>query len=450
MKQPPIITKQSSSALQEGFDEVSGKLDVVSGQLENIDTTLTKGFITIHYDLEAVQSSISDLSAKFEWGLYQLQTAIGRVNDFLQVLIRIARTPEQTWAFEQFDIARDAFRRKLFDDSLDHVDRAIQGFQNHPGYRLEHRFHYLLGTLRLGSSRSGAAMERVQDLGKAEESFLNAAKYAGADYPEDAGRALCYAGFAAYCQQKITDARRYNRQALALHSKLPEGYFQAAKYAFHQKQTDHGLSFLKRAIKLDKLYAVKFDNDDDFRPFRQEILSMIVSMRDANARHCRAALKQLQDEIDELSQLTSGSREVSGGIEAVRQLLSLVRDALRTNTYFSVLDAAAHLEGCSNMLRSVCELSLQGIKAALAVKLTSLESNYNSAKVEAERKHSEIDKELQRDKDERGSSVGRMVGAVVGIGFFIVAQTGYITHVRHTTFDAIVNGILAAVVGLGY
>jgi hypothetical protein len=439
------------SALQEGFGEVSDKLDEVSGQLENIDATLSRGFITLHYDLEAVQSSISDLSAKFDWGMYQLQTAVGAVNDSLQVLIGIARTPEQTWAYEQFDIARDAFRRKLFDDSLDHAVRAIQGFQTHPGYRLEHRFHYLVGTVRLGSFGSGDAMEQVQNLAKAEAAFLDAAKYARTDYPRDAGRALCAAGYAAYCQQKMLDAGKYNREALALHPQLPEGYFQAAKYAFHQQQANEGLALLKKAMQLDKLYAVKFDNDADFRPYRQQILGMIASVRDANASRCRAALKQLRSDVADFAQVACGSRESLGRIEAIQQVLSQAEDELRTNTYFSVLDAAAHLERSGEELRSACELNLQATKVAFTAKLASLETKRSAEMADAYRRHTEADKELQKDKENRGISISKTTGIVVGAVSFIIMMGGYITHnVRFTIIDVILNcmaaGFFAAII----
>ena len=124
------LKNEGLTQLREGFGEVADGLGEISGRLDDVDQSLTKGFITLHYDLDFIQSSLTELSAKFDWGIGQLQTAIGGVNDSIQELIRIAKTPEQTWAFEQFDIARDAFRRQLFDDALDHVNRAIQGFQS--------------------------------------------------------------------------------------------------------------------------------------------------------------------------------------------------------------------------------------------------------------------------------------------------------------------------------
>lgn len=346
------------TTLKAGFGNVSERLEDIGGtltrgfedvseRLDDIDSTLTRGFVTLHCDLQQVTSSISELSAKFDWGIEQLQIAIGGVNDSLEGLIRIARTPEQTWAYEQFDIARDAFRREFFDDALAHITKAIQGFQTHTGYRLDYRFHYLLGTLRLGSRHSSNA-EGVQDLGLAESAFLDATKYVWASDPKEAGRALAGAGYAAYCQNRITDAVKHNSKAIEVHPKLPEAYFLAAKYAFHQKQVDEGLLSLKQAIELDRLYAVKFDNDDDFRPFRREILDMIALMRDAIAARCQPVLKQFQEAAAELARFSYPS-------ESLIKRLSNAAELLKANTYLSVLDAASSLAACRQTLVSMRE-----------------------------------------------------------------------------------------------
>jgi hypothetical protein len=72
------------------------------------------------------------------------------------------------------------------------------------------------------------------DLAQAEESFLTAARYAKADYPQDSGRALLCAGWAAYCEGKLNDALAYTEQAVAIYPGLGEALFQAAKCSVSQ------------------------------------------------------------------------------------------------------------------------------------------------------------------------------------------------------------------------
>ena len=57
---------------------------------------------------------VNRLNAKFDWGFSQLIAGIGRTNDSLEELIATAKTPAETWAYEQHEIARDAIRRELY------------------------------------------------------------------------------------------------------------------------------------------------------------------------------------------------------------------------------------------------------------------------------------------------------------------------------------------------
>ena len=177
--------------------------------------------------IEQLSFDVQELTATFQWGFSELLTAVGRVNDALTELVKIAKTPAQAWAYEQFEIARDAFRQGLYQEALEYLDRAINGYSGNTGHKLEYRFHYLLGTIRLGSFQNTS--KDIVSLTEAENAFLSAARYARHDHPKEAGRALLAAGWAAYCQGKMPEATQHSEQAVLLIPDLAEGHFQLAK-----------------------------------------------------------------------------------------------------------------------------------------------------------------------------------------------------------------------------
>jgi tetratricopeptide (TPR) repeat protein len=189
--------------------------------------------------IEQLSFDAQELTATFQWGFSELLTAVGRVNDALAELVKIAKTPAQTWAYEQFEVARDAFRQGLYQESLEYLERAINGYAGNTGHKLEYRFHYLLGTIRLGSFRNTS--KDIVSLAEAENAFLRAARYAQHDHPKEAGRALLAAGWAAYCQGKMPEATQYSEQAISLVHDLAEGYFQVAKIKMHVGDPDSAL-----------------------------------------------------------------------------------------------------------------------------------------------------------------------------------------------------------------
>ena len=218
--------------------------------IESLNDAVSSGFEQLSFDMQAISSGITELTSVFEWGFSELIAGVGRMNDLLSELVQIAKTPAQTWAYEQFEIARDAFRQGLYEEALDYLNRSIEGYGSNTGYKIEYRFHFLLGTIRMGSFQN--TVQGIVNLIEAENAFLNAARYARQDFPNEAGRAFLSAGWTAYCQGKMPDAKQYTEQALSLYPDLPEAHFQSAKIQMHVGNPDGALPFLKQAIELDR------------------------------------------------------------------------------------------------------------------------------------------------------------------------------------------------------
>ncbi len=260
-------------AIYSATDHIAGAIDAAS---DRITGALSEGFDRVTYQLQDISAGISELNATFHWGFSQMIAGIGHMNDALSVLIKIAKTPVQNVAFNHFEIARDAFRQGLYQEALEELNKAIQGDHTSSGYKLEWRFHQMVGTIRLGFVDCDLSLV---DLAQAEEAFLFAARYAKADYSEDAARAFLSAGWTAYCQGKMKEALAHTEQAIALSPKLTEALFQAAKVHMALGEVDSALPILRQAIDRDRFYILKAAGDGDFKKYNDKLHDFLEALR---------------------------------------------------------------------------------------------------------------------------------------------------------------------------
>jgi len=273
-------TDRTVGALNDGFERLSYSMDA--------------GFDRMSSGLDEISSGISELNATFHWGFGAVLASLGHMNDTLSELVKIAKTPVQTVAFEHFEIARDAFRKRLYRESFEELDKAISGDHTSAGYKLEWRFHQMKGTLQLGFADCDMSL---YDLAKAEESFLIAARYGETDYPHDAGRAFLSAGWAAYCQGKMKQALAHTEQAMALHPEIGEVFFQASKVQMALGDVASALPMLAKAIDIDRFYALKAAGDGDFQQHDAQLRSFLDALRKEKYRQCVPKVKEALDRI---------------------------------------------------------------------------------------------------------------------------------------------------------
>ena len=341
---------------------------------------MTDGFERLSCDLQSLKSSVSELTAAFEWGFSELLAAVGQVNDTLAQLVRVAKTPAQTWAYEQFEIAREAFRKQLYPEALEYLDRAINGFAGNTGYNLEYRFHYLLGTIRLGSFKNSS--KGVVDLPGAESAFLATARYSRGDQPKEAGRAMLAAGWAAYCQGKMDAAKEYTRQALSLSPSLGEAYFQLAKIQMHMGEVDTALTPLQKAIELDRLYSVKAASDGDFLPHQRERDALLARLRDASKQKATAMLLSVQRELESAQALKVEGFSLTNYANTAdaRQVLEMASATARSDTYFGYLDCMALCERARIKLGEAIAEFVRRARAENQSKIDDVERRLNHAR----------------------------------------------------------------------
>jgi len=304
-------TDQIAGALNTGFGQVTSALDAGFSQMVN---ALDSGFDRLSYNLDGIRLGISELTASFHWGFCQMLTGIGHMNDSFSQLIQIAKTPAQTAAFEQYEIARDAFRQGLYQECLESLEKAISGDHVSAGYKLEWRFHQMKGILCLGFF--GSDMTLV-DLAKAEESFLLAARYAKAGYAEHSAQAFLSAGWAAYCQGKMPAAIGHCEQAIFIYPSLGEAFFLAAKARMALGEVDAALPILGNAIKLDRFFSLKAAGDGDFKKYDNRVHDFLDAMRQ---EQCQQALTKVRAALDRVRFWLENTKESTRN-EKVRRMV---------------------------------------------------------------------------------------------------------------------------------
>lgn len=297
---------------------------------------LIDGFESVTWKLEDISQGVDALNAKFDWGFSQMIAGIGRVNDSLKQLIAIAKTPSETWAYEQHEIARDAIRRELYPEAVDALSKAINGHGDHVGYKLEYRFHYMLGVLHLGDANN--TDPEVLNLAKAETSFLTAARYAKSDYPKEAGVALTAAGWAAYCQEKLAEAESHTRQATAIHPSHGEAFYQLAKIQMHLDRPHEAIPNLRRAVELDANYTIKAATDPDVLKHRTAFHDLIDSLRQEAQRLASLALDRAKVEMGALREWKAETN-FGADMKLLGHRLTKVGRSYSANTFLGYLAA---------------------------------------------------------------------------------------------------------------
>jgi tetratricopeptide (TPR) repeat protein len=264
-------------------------------------------------DIGRVTDELREGTAKtvdtLNWGFSEVLISLGQMNIELGELVRLTRAPSQTWACEQFEIARDEFRRQLYPEALQSATRAIEGLGSNPGIKTEFRFHFLVGTIRLGSYANSSP--DVVNPQIAEQAFLAAARYAQADYPADAGQALICAGRAAVVEGAIDRAVDHFRKGLTFVPMHAEGMYQLGRALFSKEMFNEAADRLADAILLNVEHALHASGDPDFI-LKSDFLNGVLQQ--AQGRY-QARYRQITERFQRGEQVLEGlsSRGVHAG-----------------------------------------------------------------------------------------------------------------------------------------
>lgn len=252
--------------------------------------TLAEGMVRLEWHVSQARETMVELGARFDWGMSEVLASLGGMGDSLSSLLSASTSPAQTAAYEQFEIARDAFRRRLYPECIEALQRAVDGDANSPGYRLEWRFHMLRGVVLLGELPE--VDPTLVDGASARESFMLAARYAETDEPKEAARALLAASRAAFVGESVHDALLTVERAIELAPDMAESHFRAAKYKAISGTFDAAVVSLRATIDADPMYLLKIAADAVFQGHGDDLEAFLSSVRDERLEQIAPAVEQ--------------------------------------------------------------------------------------------------------------------------------------------------------------
>lgn len=279
---------------------VSALSSTVQAGIAELSSTVSEGLENLSFELQEVAAGITRLDATFHWGFTNMLARLGGMNVALEELIKIAKTPAQTAAYEQFEIARDAFDRHLYPECLDALEKAINGDHTSAGYKLEWRFHQLLGVIRLGFV--GGDLDIV-DLRKAEESFSLAARYASSTCPGEAASSYLSAGWAAYCQGRFRESMSYLEASLKIDQLSAEALFLSAKVSAAAGKRDEFQEYIRRCLQVSPLHSIKAAGDGDIMNIQDDLQAITSQLSNEKASSAREQACKLLDEYAFLNKI---------------------------------------------------------------------------------------------------------------------------------------------------
>jgi len=284
------------------------------GIQELIDTQ-TKNSDEVLYELQAVSSEIGQVSEEIietrnvlSWGLDNIYTALNTMEHTLgSILDKVADT-DRAWAYAQYGKCLENYRRELHSEAIERIEYAINGFGNHIGEKEDYRFHFLLGSLRLGRGLKKPEQNLI-DSKEAEKAFLNAAKYSEYELKAEAAKAYLNAGISAYSHHDYEAAHRYVVSALSCDDTLVEAQFFYGKLLCEKKDVDKAFSKpLKHAIAHHPLYAEKALFDTHINTYQPQLEKLIITQRDRwqeEAKEHKAYLEKIMRSVSELQSTLS-------------------------------------------------------------------------------------------------------------------------------------------------
>jgi hypothetical protein len=406
-----------SKSINESADRLSGSIEASANKVSNAVTKAGLATVeaiqlasdrnqealeVLNFSIENVGRSIEVQSSLIGHGFSRTVAELGGINTTLKELLATARTPSQTWALEQYEIAKNAFELKLDSEALESLDRAINGFQNQTGYSLEPRFHFLCGTIKLGGiDRLGTD---CVDLPGAEAAFLQAARVAPLELKNL--RANCFAMAAqAACYLRAPDRTlKHASSAIQEYPHCANAHFISAKVFVSCEDEMNGKNALIAALRSDYTMALRALGDGDIGPQSQMLESAIDSVAKELVGTLGNAKLQLTELVDSLKSLMDvvGERpsdifHIAGSLdEDIRAIELAITDGSLKNLVLaqrSLHNAASKLPEVERLGSSFSEVSERELRNSLI-----------KDSVDIERKTKALRESLKETKAEKEST----------------------------------------------
>ncbi|MEZ5693864.1 MAG: hypothetical protein R3D99_08490 [Altererythrobacter sp.] len=280
------LSKQNIKAIHIGNAAVVESIGrSIDQQTDQLAAKLDAGFDRLSFDINEVRQSVDRLATVCDTGFSQISYQLDRLDKGISEIIALIKSPEQNWAYEQYEIAQNCCDRGFYSDALAYVDRAISGDGNHYGHKFEYRFHFLRGLIRLGNARNFD--RRIVDPAIAVKDFEASARYAEGVDQKGHGLGLQMAGWASYCAGNALEAENFLQKSLRVAQNDMETNYLMAKVQLFLGSKESAEKYFKRAIHGDLMLGLRAGADPDFLDHKDLVESWIQDYRNILIAGCR-------------------------------------------------------------------------------------------------------------------------------------------------------------------
>lgn len=382
------------------------------------------GIDNIACGIERVEQGIYGLQAAFEWGISEVVWQLEQNREMLKSILEVLQAPLDTKARERRKRAERAYANNL-------IPEAEEEFlESETLNKFDFTIHISLGMIYLFHNA---------EKDKALEYFEKAIRYAKPESSYHASYALLYKALILYDNGQIVDAEKYTEEAIELSPDFAEALYQNAQYNAQLKKIEKSITNLEKAIKLDKNYGIKADNDKIIDPIREDVNKLFKRLRDKVMKSCNDTFSNIRTFINNINEIVNQVDESDINKfhkKDFKTELIEMRRLIDRNSYFDGLDAQLGLKNTVSMgkeyLKSA-ENYLRNIISSIEFKIADTS---NSINVKTDKKKTKV-----------ANIIGWM-GLIFSIIFGLRSCVAYMEDVSHRNPDSIGDAFGNLIVGL--
>lgn len=410
-KAAKFISEQAekiAKSQREAADDIIISQREMKGELEEI----SRG-------VKDIANGVAELKATFEWGFSELIWQIEKQRETLQEILETLQKPLGTQAKELKERAEEAYKNGWIDDALrDFLESEEKN-------KYDFTIHQSLGNIYFFHKGKPE---------KALEYYKKAVKYAKPESEYHASLACIHVALVRYLQEDYEAAKEATAQAIDLTPDLDFAHYEHARYLAKLGDFNGAISHLGKAIKADRLYALKANMEEDFDGMEDEFKSFIRQIRSP-------VKKATSQEITKARKYINVGEKVGASVDGYDEELNRLKKLVGKDSL--------GLFDCQDALNKAREIHKAALKALdetinqLSRKINDLKEDTKKTEEKYSRKKEEANEGHR--KGPRKNKLRRREGAV---GLVILGVIGILTASGSISggaelFGAFVYGFLA-------
>jgi tetratricopeptide (TPR) repeat protein len=142
----------------------------------------------------------------------------------------------------------------------------------------------------------------------------------------------------------LNNAIKYSEEAVMLNPNLSQGYYHLAKYFSYKNDVDKSMSYLQKAIEIDRNYSIWIWDDKVFQKIKDQIRELLSQLTEIKRKTIEPKLVKAKGFISQLEQKSiSQSKELYGEFKKLEMVVHLADKDFQTQTYFGFDDCEKKL-----------------------------------------------------------------------------------------------------------